>query len=234
MSAAQCHIRWRLTPILSGNELYHVDGMPFTTVMVNLKNNHMKKIISICLVLASGFYFHACNSPENRDAVDNAEEMNEQKEDAGAMSENTAEDSDFMVKAANAGLAEVEMGNVAQQNAADQQVKDFASKMVRDHTQANTELKTIATTKNVTVPETSDDHHKKMLTDLSGKTGLDFDKEYMRMMVEDHDDAVGMFERAAENANDPDVRAFAAKTLPVLRQHQEEAKNIHEAIKDRK
>jgi putative membrane protein len=101
--------------------------------------------------------------------------------------------------------------------------------MVADHSKANEELKALAAGKNVILPTTMADDEQKHINDMSAMKGADFDKHYVDMMVDDHDKDVKMFEEAAEDAKDPDIRAWASKTLPVLKEHQAAIK----AIKDK-
>jgi putative membrane protein len=134
---------------------------------------------------------------------------------------------DFVNKAASGGLMEVELGRVAQEKAKNQRVKDFGSMMVSDHTQANDELKSIASSKNVTVPAAVMPDEQKHIDELNKKTGADFDKAYMNMMLEDHKKDVAEFKKTSEKSTDADIKNFAAKTLPVLQKHLDSAKAIH-------
>jgi putative membrane protein len=142
-----------------------------------------------------------------------------------AASMTTPSPDDFMKNAADGGMAEVEMGKLATKNAQDPEVKKFGQMMVDDHTKANTELKALAAKKNVTLP-TDMGSYKGDVDDLSKLKGADFDKEYVDHMVDDHEDDVAAFEKQANNGTDPDVKAFAAKTLPVLRKHLDAIKAI--------
>lgn len=137
-----------------------------------------------------------------------------------------SESQTFVIEAAKDGMMEVELGNVAQQNARNQRVKDFAAMMVRDHTAANQELMQIASTHNVTLPSASDTAMQKHKTDLQAKSGSAFDKAYMKMMVDDHQKAVDKFQKVASSGTDATVKAFAEKTLPTLRMHLDSAKAI--------
>lgn len=139
-------------------------------------------------------------------------------------------DTGFVMKAANGGMMEVQLGNYAQQNAASQRVKDFGSMMVRDHSKANDELKSIVSNKGVTLPTTVMGEEMEDMNKLMKKTGKDFDKAYMDMMVEDHKKDINEFEKAANNVMDADVKAWASKTLPVLRMHLDSAQAINKAV----
>lgn len=165
------------------------------------------------------------------DSVEAAEEQNEEMMDQRGETEIFEFDNaDFAVKAANGGLTEVRAGEMAQEKATNQRVKDFGAMMVQDHGKANEELKTLAAQKNITLPSAPGEDHQEKIDDLNAKTGAEFDKEYMDMMVDDHQKDVDLFEDAAENSEDPDIQAFAAKTLPTLKKHLEQAKTIQEEL----
>jgi putative membrane protein len=128
-------------------------------------------------------------------------------------------DRTFVMKAAQGGMAEVELGKVAQERAANDAVKQFAQRMVTDHGKANEELKSVAGGKGVTLPTALDKQHQAHSEKLKRLKGPVFDREYMKHMVDDHKKTVADFEKASKNAKDADVRNFAAKTLPTLQEH---------------
>ena len=140
-------------------------------------------------------------------------------------------DRTFVQKAAIGGLAEVQMGNLAQQKAASDQVRQFGMRMVKDHTKANDELKQVASSKGVDVPTALDKKHQKTLDNLSKMTGADFDKAYMANMVDDHKEDVSDFKKEASGGKDADVKGFAAKTLPTLQEHLQMAQTTRDAVK---
>jgi putative membrane protein len=140
-------------------------------------------------------------------------------------------DQDFMTKAAIGGMAEVNMGNMAAQKATNADVKAFGNQMVTDHSKANDELKALAAQKGVTLPADVDDEHKKKADAMNAKSGKDFDKAYMADMVEDHEKDVKEFEKASKDAQDPDLKAWAAKTLPTLQHHLQMAKDTKGKVK---
>lgn len=140
-----------------------------------------------------------------------------------------SEDEDFIKEAASGGLMEVELGKIAQQNGQDPRVTAFGAMMVRDHSKANTELKSVASMKNVDVSAMKDEHRDNT-EKMKDKNGADFDKEYMKMMVKDHEKDIDAFKKEATDGKDPDVRNFASKTLPVLLMHLDSAKAIQSSI----
>jgi putative membrane protein len=135
-------------------------------------------------------------------------------------------DQEFMMKAAQGGLAEVKMGNLAKQNGGSDAVKQFGDRMVTDHTQANDQLRKIAEQKGITLPSSPSSKDKRISKMLQSKQGADFDKAYIHDMVKDHEADVAEFRREAENGKDPVVKAWAQKTLPTLEQHLDSAKQV--------
>ena len=143
-----------------------------------------------------------------------------------AASQNDALRNKFWMTAAQGGVAEVELGRIAQTKAANPEVKNFARMMVEEHTRANEELKSLAAKKNVTLPTTMNSGNQATLTELQGLVGADFDREYVNAMVDNHEADVQLYESQAADDGDPEAKAFAAKTLPTLRKHLEMIKAI--------
>ena len=147
------------------------------------------------------------------------------------MGANPTDAQGFATRAAQGGMAEVELGRHASQKAQNAEVKKFAQMMVQDHTNANTELKSLAGKKNITLPTALDAEHKAVMDKLQGLSGAEFDKAYMDAMVEDHEKTVDLFQAQADDGADADMKAFAAKTLPKLKQHLEMAEKINGNLK---
>ena len=143
-------------------------------------------------------------------------------------------DRKFVEKASVGGLAEVELGKLAQQRASSEQVKQFATRMVEDHTKANDELKAIAGTKGVQLPKNLAKGHQKEMAMLGRRSGSEFDREYMSHMVSDHMKDISVFESQAKSGKDADLKAFATKTLPTLQEHLKLAKNVQDTVKSSK
>jgi putative membrane protein len=139
---------------------------------------------------------------------------------AAAMSgQLSSSDASFLRKAAEGGAAEVELGNLARDRATDPDVKQFAQKMVDDHSKANEELKELARKKGVAISASPDSKSRKEMDRLSKLSGSEFDRAYAKLMVSDHEKDVSEFNKQSRSAQDPDVKNFAAKTLPTLQDH---------------
>ncbi len=134
-----------------------------------------------------------------------------------------AADEKFVEKAALGGMAEVAAGEVAKTKGSSDAVKQFGAQMVTDHSKANDELKAIVSNKGMSAPTELDNAHKKAVAKLEGKSGKDFDKAYKSQMVSDHKATISLFEKEAKSGKDPELKAFASKTLPDLKHHLEMA-----------
>jgi putative membrane protein len=144
----------------------------------------------------------------------------------GAANEIADSDRAFITEAAAGGQMEVDLGRTAAKNAADKRVKEFGQRMAVDHGRADAELKQLAARKNVTLPAKPTDDQRGKVDDLSRLKGDEFDRAYMREMIDDHEHDVAKFREAAKEAKDPDVKSFAAKTLPTLEAHLRMAKDV--------
>ena len=143
----------------------------------------------------------------------------------------SAQDSTFVMKAAMGGMMEVEAGNVAQQNGANDRVKGFATMMVNDHSKANSELMALTGGRGVTIPTTLPADMQKHMDEMRKMKGKAFDNHYMSMMVDDHKKDITLFEKQSTGGTDAELKAWAAKTLPVLQMHRDSATAINKAIK---
>jgi len=139
-------------------------------------------------------------------------------------------DQAFVTKAAEGGMAEVELGKMAQEKGTSQQVKDFGQRMVTDHSKANDELKSLAQTKNITLPSHVGPHEKATMDRLSKLSGAAFDRAYMQAMLMDHKKDVNEFRHESMAGKDSDVKSFASKTLPTLEDHLKMAQDANRAV----
>jgi putative membrane protein len=137
----------------------------------------------------------------------------------------SASDSDFVTQASKAGAKEVELGRLAAKQALNADVKAFASRMVTDHSKASDELTALAKKHGVALPPAATlDTEKKAAADkLVTLQGAAFDRAYMEQMVTAHRAAVELFERESKEGTNAELKAFAAKTLPTVRDHLKQA-----------
>lgn len=181
--------------------------------------NILKTILFSFLLIA----FTACDSG-NPDSKDRAEEQNEERLD----DTNLEKDAEFAVEAALGGMLEVQLGALAQSQAVLQETKDLATMMVNDHQKSNEELMALAEQKNIVLPQGLSDDKRKKLDDFREKTGEEFDKDYYDFLVDHHEKTIDKYEDQAENGKDADLKSWASKTIPVLQNHLQMAKQLKE------
>ena len=150
-------------------------------------------------------------------------------DNSNASSQLGAADKTFVMKAAQGGMAEVEMGQLATQNAQSEDVKQFGQRMVDDHTKAGDQLKQLAQQKGVSVPTELSAKDKAEKEHLSKLKGAKFDKAYMQHMVQDHKTDVAEFQKEANSGKDSDVKNWASQTLPTLQDHLKQAQQVYKA-----
>jgi putative membrane protein len=188
-------------------------GFEYTDYLI-IKIEYMKTVIfSSFLALSLGLCSCNNNGEKHQDTVDSAKTVNKEVKAV------QPDASNFAVNAANGGMMEVILGKIAQEKASSPRVKAFGEMMVKDHTEANDNLKAIATTLNIAVPDSVSDDTKKEIDHMKMKKGKDFDKAYVKMMVEDHKKDIAEFRKCADNCSDSTIKSFASNTLPVLEKH---------------
>ncbi len=157
-----------------------------------------------------------------------AQTSSRDKENHGQLSE---KDYKFLTNAAQGGLIEVQLGQLASTKGSSESVRNFGQRMVTDHSKANDELKQLAAQKGVTIPTSVSHHEQSMMEHLQSANGKDFDKAYADHMSKDHKKDVKEFEKQAKHAKDPDLKDFAEKTLPTLQDHLKLAQSTYDAVK---
>ena len=187
-------------------------------------------IVFACVCLA------ACNNESKENTtVDTDTTVNSQADleergmnNAGGTAD--AATADFLVKAADGGLAEVSAGQVAQSKAVNESVKLFASMMISDHTAANQQVKDFASRYGVALPSAASEEHQKKIDDVNKKEGKAFDKAYMSLMVDDHKKTIDLFKDAAGKAGNEEVKNFINNTIPKLQLHLDSAQAIEKRL----
>jgi putative membrane protein len=178
------------------------------------------------------------NSGQNSEQA--AKDSNAVKMDSTGAGDSTARaipttvskaDQDFAVNTANAGMTEIQAGQLAVQQGTAKDVKEYGQMMIKDHTAAADKLKAIAATKNITLPAAISPEMQKNIDDLQKETGKKFDKDYMSMMVSDHKKVISAFQDESKNGSDADIRAFADSTLHTLQKHLDKAEKCEKMMK---
>ncbi len=141
-----------------------------------------------------------------------------------------AEDETFAKEAASGGMAEVKLGQLAQQNGTSDVVKEFGKRMETDHSRADKELRQSATQANVSIPNAMSKKDQATYDRLSKLQGEDFDKAYAHDMVMDHENDISAFKKEASQGQNPQMKEFAAKTLPTLEAHLKLAKQMEQSV----
>jgi len=141
------------------------------------------------------------------------------------------QDTHFAITAMNDGTAEVMLGRLAIKNGKSKEVKNFGAMMVKDHSKANDKLMKLIKDKSITLPSLPDEQERTLINKLSQKTGSDFDRAYVSIMVDDHKKDVKEFTAETKKLQDPDLKSFALKTLPILQNHLDEINAIHSRMK---
>ncbi|HEX8251976.1 MAG TPA: DUF4142 domain-containing protein [Thermoanaerobaculia bacterium] len=144
----------------------------------------------------------------------------------GTVSSASPEDKEFVANAGMSGLSEVQLANLALQRSENAQVKAFAQRMLTDHTKSNAELSQLATAKGLVLPAELAGTHQQGLEHLQGLSAAEFDRAYMQHMVSDHNTALQLFQNGAAQATDPEIKAFATRTLPILQEHARMAQQV--------
>jgi putative membrane protein len=138
----------------------------------------------------------------------------------------TDPDASFYKKAAEGGLFEVEAGNQAQTKANDQRVKDFGNMLVTDHTAANQQLQSLATSKGITLPTSASVGQMAEKAKLDALTGNTYDKSFVRGQIKAHEQTIALFQKEIRSGHDADAKAFATSTLPTLKKHLKQARAL--------
>jgi putative membrane protein len=183
-----------------------------------MKNHSIKsKILRYSIFCITLSPFAACSggATKSSDATKMTEEYNEKKFD----DENTKMDAQFLISAAEINLEEIKLGQLAQQNGGSSSVKEMGKMMEDAHTQSYNELTVLAQNKIVTIPTEMNANGTAFYNKMNGKSGVEFDKEYTEIMIQDHKKAIELFESASNTSRDAEVKQFATKTLPVLQNH---------------
>jgi putative membrane protein len=198
--------------------------------MLHIFNSKLPLLPATCL---AGLLFLASSCSENRtaDSKEIAKQENISKmaaDDKTIVVIENDNDVRFLMDAAEMQLEKISLGKLAQERGSSAHVKELGRMMEEDHTKSLTELKALAQSKSVSIPSTITEDSKDTYEDLEEKSGNDFGKAYSDKMVEHHENAIDKFEKAATDAEDPEIRAWASQRLPSLRTHLDHAKACKE------
>jgi putative membrane protein len=201
----------------------------------------MKRItifsIAASLILFAVIFISACNNDADNNTATSDTATTPRMENSGTTDTSSqrtvaTDDAtkDFLMKAADGGMAEVNAGQMAQEKGANAGVKRFANMMIQDHSNANDQIKSLASSRSVTLPAAPSEEHQKMNNMVGEKTGKNFDKAYMDMMLDDHQKTISMFEQASRDTKDDEVRNFINSTIPKLKMHLDSARAVRKGL----
>lgn len=161
------------------------------------------------------------SSFSNKHHPKNTNDVSDLRSNSKFADDDQDKDAKFLVSAAEINLEEIQLGKLARQNGSSAEVKELGKMMEDAHTKSLKDLTALAKRKDITIPTASSEKANDAYNKLKEKSGKDFDKAYTNMMVEGHKDAIKLFEKASNDANDNDIKNWAAETLPELRKHLE-------------
>ena len=175
----------------------------------------------------------ACSS-QSKDSKELADSINETKDTSTTSAEIITvrnNEAEFATNAADAGLAEIDLANLAIAKTSNNDIKAYANMMLKDHGAANDELMALAKSKNITLPTTMSSEHQKSKNELNEKSGAEFDKAYAKLLEEDHVKVLAFMEHEARKGTDPDLKAFASKMVPIINAHLNGIRKIKDGLK---
>ncbi len=196
-------------------------------------------IIPAAVVLAGCFSLGAgaqnstrrgSNAPSGNPAAQHSTQQSNRPATRGNAAASQVSDQTFAKHAAEGGIAEVKLGELAQNKGSNQAVKDYGKLMVSDHSKANDQLKQIAAKNNLELPADMNARDQAAYDRLSKLSGAEFDRAYAQKMVRDHNKDIAEFQNEASNGQNQDLKSFANDTLPTLREHLQKARDMRRQI----
>jgi putative membrane protein len=193
----------------------------------------MKKLSCMLMIALAAYALQGCHSGTNSSQSADSTKTKDSASTTAAASTAAVDSSDvkFAQNAAGGGMAEIELSKLAGQKSTNTKIKDFATMMVTDHSKAGDSLAVIAKSKNITLPTALDADHQKKYDDLSKMSGADFDKGYIKIMVDDHQGALKLMQDEAANGKDADLKAFAGKVVTTVQMHLDAVNKINAGMK---
>jgi putative membrane protein len=193
----------------------------------------MKKIKFLIVIASAAVAIQACSGKKASAATDSTITTTDSTKTSTKIDSttNVITDTTFVTKAAISGMAEVALGKMAVAKGTNPQIKDFGKMMITDHSKANAELASIAKSKNIAVPTVLDAEHQAKSDSLSKLSGKDFDAAYVKVMIEGHQKTLALMQSETSNGKDANLKAFAAKTAPIVQMHLSAITKIQGSLK---
>ncbi len=188
-----------------------------------METKKLNVLITVCMFSTAVFTTAFAQKDSKKVAI----KENEEKFDDTKLEK----DAEFVVKASDAGLFQVMSGELAKRKSSSQMVKDLAEKLIKDHSQFNAELKTVAMQKNISIADKLSAKYQRKFDNLNEETE-DFDRVYTRIMVNDHSDIIDLYEKEADKGEVVEIKSWASKKIPTLKQHMEMAENVRDSVRE--
>jgi putative membrane protein len=182
--------------------------------------------VAVCAFVALG---GARGDEKQGDKGERRDDKGERR-DRGEQAPAPANDREFILMISACGLSEVDAANLAQRQTRNEDLRRLARTLADDHTKANEQLNRLADRKRFPVAQMADQAHQQALTRMAALSGENFDRRFVGAIVRDHERAVNLLEWASKSARDPDVKAWAEKTLPTVREHLKAARDLEDKV----
>ncbi|MES2285629.1 MAG: DUF4142 domain-containing protein [Bacteroidota bacterium] len=188
-----------------------------------MKTKKINVLITACMFSAAVFTTAFAQKDSKKVAI----KENEEKFDDTKLEK----DAKFVVEASDVGLFQVMASELAKKKSSSQMVKDLAEKLIKDHSQFNAELKTVAMEKSITIPEKLSAKYQRKFDNLNEEEE-DFNREYTRIMVSDHKYMIDLYEKEVEKGEVAEIKSWASKRITTLKQHLEMSENVRESVRE--
>lgn len=189
----------------------------------------MKKLVCLSkMIVGTGFLLFTINSCKNEPKHDDPVQYPEKENETKFESKKIADDSEFLTDAAEINIMEVEIGRLVLKKGVSKDVKDYARMLIDDHTKSLEELKSLANENTITLPTEISEMGREKYNELNEKSGNEFDKKFIDMMVEGHEKAVDKMTEISQKATNEDFKLWASRQTSVFINHHEEAKKLKE------
>lgn len=183
--------------------------------------------IAIALLVAGSLAVSCQDETKPEESKEVAEDKNEAK----FKTDSSEDKAEFFVEAVSGNYGEIKLAQLAQQRSSDKQIKEIAKTLEADHTAALEELKTLASSKAISIPTEEPDKTKDLIKDLSDDKPADFDKAWVKAMMDKHEKTINSYEKELNDSKDEALKAWITKVLPIIRTHHDKLMAYNSQIK---
>lgn len=186
----------------------------------------VNKLAIVCLAIGS-----IAMSCQDETKPEESKEVAEDKNEAKFKTDTSENKAEFVVEAVSGNYAEIKLAQLAIQKSTDKQIKEIAKTLEADHTAALDELKTLAASKAISIPTDAPDKTKELITDLSDDKPADFDKAWVKALMDKHEKTISNYEKELNDSKDEALKAWITKVLPIIRTHHDKLMAYNSQIK---